>query len=86
MFISSSVNFVDLSNVIIKILRKHPQKMTYPKKFIRVCAVPILLSLVYNLQKNMIISPIELCNPSVADPDGALDFDIFLEEHDPGPL
>ena len=64
----------------------------------------------------MIISPIELCNPSVADPEGAapslqfapppkkkettnlgfcmlqnvpfqaLDFDIFLEEHDLGPL
>ena len=72
--------------------------------------MPILLSLVYHLQKNMIISPIELCNPSVADAEGAalfiqypakkkiglymlqeapfqaLDFDIFLEEHDPGPL
>ena len=33
--------------------------------------MPILLSLVYHLQKNMIISPIELCNPSVADPEGA---------------
>ena len=73
--------------------------------------MPILLSLLYHLQKNMIISPIELCNPSVADPEGALptllykkkttnlgfyilqkalfqalDFDIFVEEHDPGPL
>ena len=76
--------------------------------------MPILLFLVYHLKKNMIISPIELCNPSVADPAGAapslqypppkknptnlgfcmlqnapfqaLDFDIFLEEHDPGPL
>ena len=33
--------------------------------------MPILLSLVYHLQKNMIISPIELCNSSVADPEGA---------------
>ena len=60
--------------------------------------MPILLSLVYHLQKNMIINPIELCNPSVvADPGGALpsvsppqkkkplDFDICLAEHDPGP-
>ena len=52
-------------------LKKHPQRTTYPKQFIRDYAVPILLILVYHLQKNMIISPIELCNPSVADPEGA---------------
>ena len=33
--------------------------------------MPILLSFVYHLQKNMIISPIELCDPSVADPEWA---------------
>ena len=92
--------------------KKHSQRTTSPKQFIRVCAVPIWLFLVYHLQKNMIISPIELCNPSVADPEGAapslryhpqettnfgfcllqkapfkaLDFDIFLVEHDPEPL
>ena len=33
--------------------------------------MPILLSLVYHPKKNMIISPIELCNPSVADSEGA---------------
>ena len=34
-------------------LKKHPQRTTYPKQFIRVCGVPILLSLlVYHLQKN----------------------------------
>ena len=33
----------------------------------------MLLSLLYHLQKNMIINPIELYNPSVvADPGGAL--------------
>ena len=44
---------------------------TYLKQFIRFCAVPELLSLVYHLQKNMIINPIKLCNPSVADPEEA---------------
>ena len=52
-----------------QILKKNTQRTIYPKQFIRVCAVPILLSLVYHLQKNMIIIPIELCNPLVADPE-----------------
>ena len=50
---------------------RHLQRTTSSKIFIRVCAIPILLPLVYHLQKNMIISPIELCNPSVADPEVA---------------
>ena len=65
-----SIHFHDKKQ---QILEKHPQRTTYTKQFIRVCAVPILLSLVHHLQKNMIINPIELCNPSVvADPGGAL--------------
>ena len=93
MFISSPANVVDMYNVINHTIYSSVEngrsKLKEEEQFRRLIRNSLLVSvmcpLVYHLQKKMIISPIELCNPSVHDPERAAPSLQFSIPHPPPP-